>query len=584
MIPGRYVKVGAQIDVGPEGKPMGMGEPRSKSSALRAKTSGIRVSAVAAIFSLLSSMPGSDISAQASRYHSGPVAALGDASLELRVERSRDHVTVSIDVFVPVTLGFESPAGTVEAARAELGPADPSWADSLRFAVEIGGREWSFRGVRMRDVIDGRLSSAEQSGPSWALRLMADDGRSRQHELLGQYRGEEGRTFILTYREFGQYRWIDVATSVSTTLFSVEEDVLMSAESVQDQDDDETRYRFLRHDGRVVAAVIDAERGRTTTFERIEGLREELLTIPTAVGPTRASLLLPAGEGPHPAAVFVAGSGPIYRTALTARAAVFQEAGVAVLVYDKRGTGTFGGEWDDPSIEALAADLEAVFETIREHPSIDPSRLGFAGHSNAGYVIPEAIANGADPAFAILVSSSGRRPAEQTRFDKANDMIEAGFSEAQRDTALALLTRVQRYVLSRGEREDWGSLNVDFVRAQREPWFDVLDLPRVDPMPSWRSHPELLEGFREELQFDPLENAPALTMPVMFLNGSEDTTSDAVLSQRAWAEALSGVNDQVHMVLVQGAEHGLRDQNGVYVPEYMSSQLDWLRAIGILQR
>lgn len=542
-----------------------------------------RLIRAALICSLLVPATGSGINAQDTKYRSGQVAPLGGMWLEVELQGTRRDVEVDIALFSPATLGFDVPLGTITAAG-ELGPPNRFRAEKLSFEVELGGRPWAFRGMRMGDVIDGTLSRLDQPKATEPLRLIAADGRSRVDDLLGQYQDEGGNRFILTYREFGQYRWIDVPTSTNTTLFSVGEDVLMSTESVSDEDDDETRYRFLRRDGEVVAMVIDPELGRRRTLTKTPGLREELLTIKTAAGPTRASLLLPAGEGPHPAVIFVAGSGPIYRTALAARAAPFQEAGLAVLLYDKRGTGTFGGEWEDPSIEALAEDLGAVHETLKKHPAVDPTRVGFAGHSNAAYVIPEAIANGADPQFAILVSSSGNRPAEQTQFDKANDMVEQGYSVEQREVALALLRRVQRYVVSRGQEEDWEQLNADFVHAQQEPWFDVLDLPRVDPMPSWESHPNLLEEFRNELVFDPLENASALTMPVMFLNGSGDTTSDAVASHRAWAAALEGVNADFHMVMVEGVEHGLRDESGVYVREYMSSQLEWLRQIGILQR
>ena len=540
----------------------------------------IRAGVVCALVALATGM---GASAQSAKYRSGQVAALGGTWLELDLDGSRRHVDIAIDLFSPVTLGFDAPAGTIT-ATGELGQPDRFRTETLTFEARVGGRVWTFRGRRMGDVIDGSLSLPDEREATHRLRLIADDGRSRVDDLLGQYEDAEGHRFLLTYREFGQYRWIDVPTSRSTTLFSAGEDALMSATSVSDEDDDETRYRFLRRDGTVVAAVIDREAGRRTTLQRIDGLREELLTMEAPAGPMRASLLLPPGEGPHPAVIFVAGSGPIYRTALAARAALFQQAGLAVLLYDKRGTGTFGTGWEDPSIEALARDLQAVHETLRGHPAVDPTRIGFAGHSEAAYVIPEAIANGADPRFVILVSSSGNRPAEQTRFDKANDMLEQGYTPAQRDAALELLGRVQRYVISRGREEDWEELSADFVRSQREPWFDVLDLPPLDPLPSWDSHPDLLEAFRNELVFDPLENAAALTMPVMFLNGSGDTTSDAVASQRAWSAALDGINAEVHMVMVEGAEHGLRDESGVYVPEYMSSQLEWLRRIGILRR
>jgi hypothetical protein len=57
------------------------------------------------------------------------------------------------------------------------------------------------------------------------------------------------------------------------------------------------------------------------------------------------TLLLPAGPGPHPAVVFLHGSGPEGRWASNYLARRVVRGGIAALVWDKRGVGESAGSW-----------------------------------------------------------------------------------------------------------------------------------------------------------------------------------------------------------------------------------------------
>ncbi|MEQ8833403.1 MAG: alpha/beta fold hydrolase [Miltoncostaeaceae bacterium] len=116
---------------------------------------------------------------------------------------------------------------------------------------------------------------------------------------------------------------------------------------------------------------------------------EREVLIPTPAGDRlAATLTLPAGPGPHPAAVIVGGIGPNDRDGdgqYARLAAALTARGIATLRYDKRGIGASDGpplSWLDA--RPLTADARAAVATARRTPGIDPSRVHLVGHSQGG--------------------------------------------------------------------------------------------------------------------------------------------------------------------------------------------------------
>ncbi len=104
------------------------------------------------------------------------------------------------------------------------------------------------------------------------------------------------------------------------------------------------------------------------------------------------------GENTIPAVVIVHGSGPTTRdmTSFWTNSAL-RAGGVAVLVYDKRGTGQSTGTYPEWNVTAtpkmfsdLASDVEHAVRWLARQPGIDATRLGLIGGSQAGWVMPLA--------------------------------------------------------------------------------------------------------------------------------------------------------------------------------------------------
>ena len=123
------------------------------------------------------------------------------------------------------------------------------------------------------------------------------------------------------------------------------------------------------------------------------------------------TLDLPPGPGPFPAVVVGHGSGKLTRQDLAWFASQWTRLGFAALRFDKRGVGestgayVFVGTNDSPDVfPQLASDIAAGARFLRTRPEIDPKRVGLAGWSQAGWIIPHAARELGDAAFLVLYS------------------------------------------------------------------------------------------------------------------------------------------------------------------------------------
>jgi len=124
------------------------------------------------------------------------------------------------------------------------------------------------------------------------------------------------------------------------------------------------------------------------------------------------TLDLPSGKPPFPAVVLGHGSGRMTRDQLRWLSSGFVRLGFAVLRFDKRGVGestgtyVFVGTNDSPEVfPQLASDIAAGVRFLRTRPEIDPRRIGLAGNSQAGWLLPHAARDlGGDVLFLVLHS------------------------------------------------------------------------------------------------------------------------------------------------------------------------------------
>ena len=142
---------------------------------------------------------------------------------------------------------------------------------------------------------------------------------------------------------------------------------------------------------RFIALVTVVQCGQAASFPQHElEFESESVTL-------SGTLVLPAAEDPHSVVVFVHGSGPQTRNLWIAEK--FASPGVAAFVYDKRGVGKSGGEYEsqqsvsEKNIHLLANDAVAAIEQLKRHSLVKHLPVGLVGISQAGWIAPVAAVN-----------------------------------------------------------------------------------------------------------------------------------------------------------------------------------------------
>jgi len=127
-------------------------------------------------------------------------------------------------------------------------------------------------------------------------------------------------------------------------------------------------------------------------------------------GVTLSGSLVTSPDRPVRAAVvFIHGSGKQARNLELGQR--FADAGIAALVYDKRGAGKSGGDYEgqqsvsEQNISLLADDAVAALDALAKQPSLQGVPLGFAGISQAGWIAPLAATRSIGAAKFLLLWS-----------------------------------------------------------------------------------------------------------------------------------------------------------------------------------
>ena len=66
------------------------------------------------------------------------------------------------------------------------------------------------------------------------------------------------------------------------------------------------------------------------------------------------------------------------------------EHGIAVLIFDRRGSGASQGDFQTADFEDLAGDVIAAVDYLQSRPDIDKSKIGLHGTSQDAWIAPIA--------------------------------------------------------------------------------------------------------------------------------------------------------------------------------------------------
>jgi dienelactone hydrolase len=150
--------------------------------------------------------------------------------------------------------------------------------------------------------------------------------------------------------------------------------------------------------------------------------REELVQFTNEDATLRGTLFLPTTPGPHPAVVIVHGSGDFKRRLYRIWADRIVRAGIAVLLYDKRGVGDSTGHYEGDNntspenLALLAGDAAAGVGYLALRSDIRKDRIGLLGISQGGWIVPLAAEKSHYVAYMVLLSGPTVTVGEQNDY------------------------------------------------------------------------------------------------------------------------------------------------------------------------
>ena len=261
------------------------------------------------------------------------------------------------------------------------------------------------------------------------------------------------------------------------------------------------------------------------------------------------TLYMPQSRKPVPAVVVThSASSPLRRASLYEHLKVMLPAlGIAVFVYDRRGSGESGTGTAGGDFTVLADDAIAAVKSLKADPRIDRQRIGTWGLSQGGWISPLAASRSPDVAFVIAVSAPVVTADVQMIFSSTNHLRANGYSQADIDQMVATRKAVDDYMRGTASKEAAQRM-ID--AAKTKPWFKYLYMGE-----SVRDRE--VSGWRREIENDPLTNLTAVTVPTLILYGANDAVVPVAESvERLKPVASRMPNLKVHVVA--GADHSMQ--------------------------
>ncbi|GII92263.1 hypothetical protein Ssi02_24940 [Sinosporangium siamense] len=234
----------------------------------------------------------------------------------------------------------------------------------------------------------------------------------------------------------------------------------------------------------------------------------------------------PKAPGPHPALIFVQGSGAGTRADFDEKAEWLAKAGLVTLVYDKR---TVGYNFENRDFGLLADDALHMVRTLHQRADVDRARTGLWGVSEGTWVTPIAAdAKDSGVGFMVMVSAPNVSPMRQVAWALGEQLHRLYAPLGVRD----LLTRAM------------GAIGFRFLRYDAAP---------------------ALAGIKQ---------------PVLALYGTNDPSIPFVESTQNLLKGLKAAgNDDYTIRFLEGADHAMRIRGGPFAPAYLPTLVNWIKGL-----
>lgn len=248
--------------------------------------------------------------------------------------------------------------------------------------------------------------------------------------------------------------------------------------------------------------------------------------------------------------VMVRGRGCASR--VNGKARLFAQYGIAVLTYDKRGSGQSEGDCATFTFDELTDDAMAAFDHLAAQPRVEAARVGFMGESAGAWTIQAAterqLQTGAQSA-AFLVTWIGPSTSiiQQQISSAATYGAAIGLSEKRQE----ILAEVSRIIVDNSLSDDEAFAKLDAIRrkAEAEGWLDQGfggdDIPRA--------RADMPKLWLRRFGYDPTSFLKSLgDRPYLAVFGAKDP----IVPVDENVAALNGTGSDVEAVVLKESGHG----------------------------
>lgn len=249
-----------------------------------------------------------------------------------------------------------------------------------------------------------------------------------------------------------------------------------------------------------------------------------------------ATLTIPEGKGPFPAAVLITGSGAQDRDEtlfghkpFAVIADHLTRNGYIILRVDDRGIGKSTGNFSQSTSEDFAKDVSNSVDYLLTRPEVNKKKIGLIGHSEGGMIAPMVATARKDIDFIVLLAAPGVPITELMAEQNAAILRSSGISNDAVNEAKTLFRELASVIQGSSDSttaiqkasvvmENWKAKQPDSILVALELFKPEKRKEYVTVMTNQLQGP----WFRYFMNFDPGPYLKQLRCKVLALNGDKD--------------------------------------------------------------
>jgi pimeloyl-ACP methyl ester carboxylesterase len=256
------------------------------------------------------------------------------------------------------------------------------------------------------------------------------------------------------------------------------------------------------------------------------------------------TMALPDSGGPFPAVLFLAGSGQTDRNENNKRLHInafydishyLAQNGIASIRYDKRGVGQSEGDHWATGFYDHAQDALAALQYLKQQASIQAESIFMLGHSEGAFLAVKLAGSGVEVAGIILLAGGAQSGEAVLKWQVVQ--VARGLKGIN-----GWLIKALRIDVLKAQQK-----HIDRIKRSKKDWYRVQLIAKINA--KW---------LREFMTYDPSEDLPKITVPVLAIAGSKDIQVDPGDLERM-ARLVKAPFEQ-H--LIQDMTHILRTEEG----------------------